>query len=276
MTDTHGPSGAERRKYVRVPFSFILRYKAAHGTLAAAQAPKFFTTSITKNISLGGVLFPATMNIPLGTELELELNLSAIPQQGKEALTKYRSVQVTGRVVRSEEIIKGELYNVGFVIEKIDDKERLALEQFIDFFLKRERLRNKFKFGMAGKEYIGPERRKFIRVPYTFIVKYAPSAGRQAKSEDPRYCLNANISACGILLETHERFDLSSLIDLEIVIPGDKEVVPVKISGRVIRTEELIENELYETGVAFERVDKKDQDALFQFLMGLAHPRKES
>lgn len=265
--------GIERRKYVRVPFSFILRYRAAHA--APANAPKFYTTSITKNISVGGVLFPATTNIPLGTELEIELNLSAIPQgPGKEILAKYRSVQVSGRVVRTEEIIKGELYNVGFVIEKIDDKERQTLEQFIDFFLKRERLRNKFKFGMAGKEYIGPERRKFTRVPYTFIVKYAPSSDRHAKSEDSRYCLNSNISSCGILLETHEKFDLSALLDLEMVIPAEKQVVPIRVIGRVVRTEELIENELYETGVAFEKIDKNDQAALYHFLMSLQKTQK--
>ena len=263
----------ERRKFVRVPFSFILRYRAAHA--AAPNAPKFYTTSITKNVSVGGVLFPATTHIPLGTELEIELNLSAIPQASeKEILAKYKSIQVTGRVVRTEEIIKGELYNVGFVIDKIDDRERQMLEQFIDFFLKRERLRNKFKFGMAGKEYIGPERRKFLRVPYTFIVKYAPSAERHAKSEDSRYCLNANISACGILLETHEKFDLSVLMDLEIVIPADKQVVPIKVVGRVVRTEELIENELYETGIAFEKIEKNDQAALYHFLAGLQKAQK--
>ena len=257
--------GSEKRKYVRVPFSFVLRYRAMHG--AMTEAPKVFTASATRNVSVGGVLFPATTNIPLGTELELELNFSAIPHASeKDTLTKYRSVRVSGRVVRTEEIIKGELYNVGFVIEKIDEKERHAMEQFIDFFLRRERLRNKLKFGIAGKNYIGPERRKFVRVPYTFIVKYAPSGHPYGKSEEPHYCLNANISACGILMETHEKFELSSLLELELVIPGDKEVIPIKVTGRVIRTEELLENELYETGVAFEKVDKKDQAALYHFL----------
>ncbi len=257
--------GAERRKYVRIPFSFIVRYKAAQA--AVKDAPKFYTTTVTKNISVGGLLFPATLNIPLGTELEIELNLSAIPHpEGKEALTKYKSVPVTGRVVRSEEIIKGELYNIGFVIEKIDEQERHTLEQFIDFFIKREHLRNKLKFGGAGKEYIGPERRKFMRVPYAFIVKHEIVRSSHAKGEEGKYCLNNNISACGILIETHERFDLSSLIHLELVIPGEKEVLPIKLEGRVIRTEELIENELYETGVAFEKIEKNDQAALYLFL----------
>ncbi len=270
--------GIERRRYVRIPFSFILRYRAAAQPSAPAAVPKFYTASVTKNVSAGGLLFPATMNIPMGTELEIELNLAAIPQsQAKESLAKYRPVQVTGRVVRTEEIIKGELYNVGFVIEKIDDKEKHALEQFVDFFLKRERLRNKFKFGIGGKEYIGPERRKFIRVPYTFIVKYAPSTRSRSSSEEPRYCLNSNISACGILLETHEKFDVSTLMDLEMVIPNDKQVVPVKLVGRVVRSEELIENELYETAIGFEEIDKDDQASLYQFLQTfLRSPKKQT
>ena len=267
------PSGIERRKYVRIPFSFVLRYRAAQS--APANIPKFYTASITKNISIGGLLFPATMNIPLGTELEIELNITALPQApNKEVLAKYKSIQVKGRVVRTEEIIKGELYNIGFVIEDIDEKERHAMEQFVDFFIKRERLRNKFKFGIAGKEYIGPERRKFVRVPYTFLVKYSPGSSPYAKSADPRYCLNSNISACGLLLETHEKFELSSLINLELVIPADKAVIPIKVIGRVVRTEELIENELFETGVGFEEIDKKDQAALYHFLMTIQKSAK--
>ncbi len=270
-----GPGGIERRRYVRIPFSFVLRYRAARS--APSNVPKFYTATITKNVSVGGLLFPATINIPLGTELEIELNLSAMPQNpAKDTLSKYKSIQVKGRVVRSEEIIKGELYNIGFVIEDIEEKERQTMEQFVEFFLKRERLRNKFKFGMAGKDYIGPERRKFIRVPYTFVVKYGPSALPYAKTQESHYCLNSNISACGLVLETHEKFDLSSLIDLELVIPADKEVVPIKVTGRVVRTEELIENELYETGVAFEKIEKKDQAALFDFLMTISKSGKNS
>jgi c-di-GMP-binding flagellar brake protein YcgR len=268
--------GIERRKYVRVPFSVVLRYKATQAAGGGA-APKFYMASVTKNISMGGILFPATMNVPMGTELDIELNLSAIPhEESKEALAKYRSVQVTGRVVRSEEIIKGELYNIGFMIDKIEDKDRKALQQFIEFFLKRERLRNKFKFGITGKEYIGPERRKFLRVPYTFIVKYSKGGMEHSKGEESRYCLNSNISACGVLLETHEKFEISQTMHLEVVLPNDKEVIPIKLAGRVVRTEELIQDELYETGVAFEDVAKKDQAALYEFLVHFLKTNKDS
>ncbi|HRZ86436.1 MAG TPA: PilZ domain-containing protein [bacterium] len=265
-------SGIEKRKFVRVPFSFIIKYKPVE---KRPQGPSFFTTTYSKNISTGGLLFPANCSIPIGTELDIELNISAVPAMiAREGMTKFKSVVVTGRVVRSEEVIKGELYNIGIAIDRIDDKEKSALEQFVDFFLRRERLRNKFKFGSGGGMYIGPERRKFARIPYTFIVKYTPMDEEKKENDHPRYCINTNISACGIILETHEKFNVGDLVNIELVIPSDKEAIPIKIVGRVVRAEELVQNELYDTGIAFDRIEKKDQAAILNFLNCL-HFRKE-
>jgi len=266
-------SGIEKRKYVRIPFSFIMKYKPVEGR---EKGPVFFTTTYSKNVSSGGMMFPANNSVQIGTELDIELNISAVPtiMPAKEGLAKYKTVVVTGRVVRCEEVIKGELYNIGISMEKIDDKDRSLLEQFIDFFLRRERLRNKFKFGATSGSYLGPERRKFARVPYTFIVKYMPADEHLKSNGQPRYCINTNISACGIILETHEKFNVSDPVNLELVVPSDKEAIPIKIIGRVVRTEEIVENELYDTGIAFEKIEKKDQAAILGFLNCL-HFRKE-
>ncbi|MDP8262602.1 MAG: PilZ domain-containing protein [Candidatus Ancaeobacter aquaticus] len=265
-------SGIEKRKYVRIPFSFVIKYKTKEIKKGHSN---FLGATYSKDISAGGLLFPASGKIPIGSEVDIELNISAVPSMHvAHILAHFSSVSITGRVVRCEEVINGELYNIGVVIEKIEEKDRTALEQFIQFFLRRERLRNKFKFGVAGREYIGPERRRYARVPYTFIVKYTPLDERQKENGQVRYCINTSISACGILLETHEKYDVGAFINVEIVVPSDKEALPIKIVGRVVRTEEIVEQELYDVGIAFDKIEKKDQASILNFLNCL-HFRKE-
>lgn len=101
-------------------------------------------------------------------------------------------------------------------------------------------------------------KREFKRIPLDHIIKTTVIDKEHLKQY---YSYNAakarNISISGILFESKEKAAISSLIEIEIKIPGLGE--NIKALGKVIRIEELKEDKLYDIGISFERIDQKSK-----------------
>jgi Tfp pilus assembly protein PilZ len=122
----------ERRKFIRIPFWFVARYKsvkskakqAGADAQAAPGRAKEFKDAYGKNISTGGILIETEEYFPVSTVLEIELDIPSLPE----------SIVVRGRVVRSYEIEKDKLYDNGVQFEAVDEKYKKTIGSFIELF----------------------------------------------------------------------------------------------------------------------------------------------
>ncbi len=114
---------ADRRKYIRIPYEAVIRYKARP---QKEPKKKVFSDACSKNISTGGILMTTKEHYPFGTILEVELDVPS--------LDGYSTVTILGQVVRTTEIQKGKMYENGISFYKIDEQDEELLEQFLEFF----------------------------------------------------------------------------------------------------------------------------------------------
>ena len=120
-------NAADRRKYIRIPYEAVIRYKACPNK---EQKKKFFLDACSKNISSGGILMATKERFPQGTILEVELDIPS--------LDGYSTVKILGQVVRTTEAEKGRRYENGISFYKIEEQDEEILEQFLEFFPEME------------------------------------------------------------------------------------------------------------------------------------------
>ncbi len=124
---TENASGADRRKYIRIPYEAVLRYKSRP---EKGPKKKLFLDAASKNISSGGILMTTKEHFAAGTLLEVELDIPS--------LEGYSTVTITGQIVRSKETQGGKMHENGVSICKIKEEDRDMLEQFLEFFPEME------------------------------------------------------------------------------------------------------------------------------------------
>ena len=118
---------ADRRKYIRIPYEAVIRYKACPNK---EQKKKSFSDACSKNISGGGIMMTTKEHFPTGTILEVELDIPS--------LDGYSTVKILGQIVRTIESEKGKRYENGISFYKIDEQDEEILEQFLEFFPEME------------------------------------------------------------------------------------------------------------------------------------------
>ena len=96
---------SEKREYKRIPESISIEYQIISLGENPTEDIKLRGPGISGNISEGGILFKTDKIIPLGTFLELEIN---IPEEDNSPLF------IKGRVVRVEELPSKTGYDIGF------------------------------------------------------------------------------------------------------------------------------------------------------------------
>lgn len=128
--------GEERRKFVRIPFEAVARYKVhkkkktdcKHGHCSGAVKGKVkhgYQDADTKDISTGGILFTTKEHFPLFTILEMEMD---IPSEDG-----YTTVKILGEIVRTSELKNRKMYDNGISFYRINDSDREAIEEFMEF-----------------------------------------------------------------------------------------------------------------------------------------------
>lgn len=120
-------NAADRRKYIRIPYEAVLRYKACPNK---GPKKKLFLDGSARNISSGGILMATKERFPSGTVLEVELDIPS--------LDGYSTVKILGQVVRTTEVQKNKKYENGISFYKIEEEDEDRLEQFLEFFPEME------------------------------------------------------------------------------------------------------------------------------------------
>jgi c-di-GMP-binding flagellar brake protein YcgR len=124
---THTPSGFERRTYIRLNSKVNLRYALVKSKEEALKKRGLTPEqlSVTKNISAGGLLFVADEELPLGSFLELKLELPDGEGQ----------IECLAKVVRIEEIESDRNYDIAVCFLDLTGAERNRLNKYIEMEL---------------------------------------------------------------------------------------------------------------------------------------------
>ena len=113
--------------------------------------------------------------------------------------------------------------------------------------------------------YDGPERRKYPRLPTTYIARYRL---RHTKSNH-EVNQTQNISQKGALLITNRLFRKIDQLELLIQFPFANDAVP--IIGEVVTCEELIQGISYRCGVKFIEMDDEMNKKLGEIIERRRH-----
>ncbi len=122
------------------------------------------------------------------------------------------------------------------------------------------------------------ERRKFARMNKESLIEYKELAF-SLKDNGYQKSNIQNVSGNGLLFLADTGFEIGTKLGLKIKIVGwDKEKndfykfdetampEPLSVIARVVRIEEVKENELYEIGVEFVNVEPENWDALKKYI----------
>ncbi len=126
------------------------------------------------------------------------------------------------------------------------------------------------------------EQRKYVRIDRRYIIKCSPFSAKDflsPSSADITEGLLKNISCGGALFESGAKYDVGTLLRIELALPGweqfkveflkdDKTTysAPLTVLAHVVRLEVLIQNELYDIGACFSAIDEGDKWALFKYI----------
>ena len=122
---------SERRNYYRIPMNHMIEFKEFD-----FSADSGFASSKLKDVSGGGVLFESNENIPVGTLIQMKLDIPNWHRYKTEFkkpdwISGGEQLVALGYVVRVEEIDEGR-YDLGVVFECMDDDHANALGKYIE------------------------------------------------------------------------------------------------------------------------------------------------
>lgn len=113
-------SGPERRKFPRIDGRFIVSYRIL-------EEPEKTDITQTKNLCLGGMLLTTNTRFEPGTRLALEIRLPFEPHP----------ITLIGRVIESQEVTKGLIFDTRLSIIEIDKRHREVINKTVAYYLKR-------------------------------------------------------------------------------------------------------------------------------------------
>jgi len=117
--------------------------------------------------------------------------------------------------------------------------------------------------------YKGPERRKYVRIPFSFPVRFKEITYSEDGGEEhgvTKYAYSSDISEEGIQLKFIGEIDIGNLLHLHITLPFEENCIIVTAKGKVVwgRTDET--DNVFYVGVQFVEIDAEDRNKLKEFV----------
>ena len=110
------------------------------------------------------------------------------------------------------------------------------------------------------------ERRKYRRIALSQIIGVNVYKEKKMVKSLKIGGHSKDLSRCGLLFESKNRFPLHSLVKMEIDISMTPNVKMVSLVGEIVREEEVVKDKKYEYGICFTKVPQKDEIALEKFV----------
>lgn len=107
-------------------------------------------------------------------------------------------------------------------------------------------------------KYMGPERRRFVRIPFWFVTKYREYPYPVCSAEEFRQGMGKNLSIGGICFECRDQFQSGQIIEVEIDTPALPQ--GVRVIGEIVWTKK--EGPRYMYGLEFKEVKEEYIDAI--------------
>ena len=117
-------------------------------------------------------------------------------------------------------------------------------------------------------DYSGPERRRFVRVPFIFPVKYVLADDKDKKEY---HSLSDNLSEGGIKIICMQKIDEGTDIRLDFSLPTSDGIIEIKCLGRIAWYREK-DNKIY-CGVQFVDLDSDKHKLLQNFIFKILEYR---
>lgn len=112
----------EKRAYIRLDIKVNIRYrivKSAEELSKRGFTPENF--SVTKNLSAGGLVFVAGESIPIGSIVELKIEIP----------TEKKPIECLARVVRVDELQENKSYDIAVCFLDLSGQDRAKLDEFV-------------------------------------------------------------------------------------------------------------------------------------------------
>lgn len=110
--------GPEKRRFVRIPFWFVNKYRVYPYTVPE------YREGVGRNISIGGICFEGDMSFPLGAKLEVELDMPSLDH----------AVRAIGQLVWIHPQADKQKFIYGLHFTNINDKDLSAIEKVVETF----------------------------------------------------------------------------------------------------------------------------------------------
>ncbi|MBU1062532.1 MAG: PilZ domain-containing protein [Candidatus Omnitrophica bacterium] len=101
------------------------------------------------------------------------------------------------------------------------------------------------------------ERRRFVRIPGSFVVFYRDITNEVSKADVTQ---TKNISLGGLLFSTDRQFEAGRILELKIKLPTSPDYIVVNV--RVVDSKQIVKNLLSDTRVKFISLKEEDRDAI--------------
>ena len=128
----------------------------------------------------------------------------------------------------------------------------------------------------------GEERRKYVRISSGHIVRFETFTAEKLGSADISSLVQTvmkNVSAGGVLFSTGTKYDVGTLLKLEIDLPGWEKFKtefykndtvsrsqPVIVLATIVRVEVVDPGKLFDIGACFVGIDEGHQWALMRYV----------
>jgi len=114
-------SGVDKREFIRLNERVDIQFRVFEPGSSSSKASAVQKFTKTKNVSAGGLLFISNEQIPLGTILELKINLP----------DATGTIECLGRVIRIEQKLGEETFDVAVCFLDLTSAQRAQLDAFI-------------------------------------------------------------------------------------------------------------------------------------------------
>ena len=120
----------------------------------------------------------------------------------------------------------------------------------------------------------GMEKRRYIRVPSNFPVKYYSTEDPQA-AYSPYESMSDNISIGGMMFFAEKMFKVGELLRLDFSLPDELKKINLFVIAKVVWVDEIEKDKLYNTGVEFQNITEEQKREISLFVKNSLSKIKE-
>jgi c-di-GMP-binding flagellar brake protein YcgR len=117
--------------------------------------------------------------------------------------------------------------------------------------------------------YAGPERRKFVRIPFSFPIRFKVCGFDKKNLQEEgisQYAYSNNISIGGIQLKLAEKVKAGQFIKMKMTLPIGPDCKVLNLLGQILWTRKDEVDKQFYTGVSFIDMEEAQKNTMEEFI----------